>query len=96
MLNPKCRDHGSAHPDFLCPRNDAVRPISEEDQADYRQQEGEERWRARLERLAMMRGPDAPDPCEECDGKGQVQIKTEDDDYDSDGCPRCLGTGVQP
>lgn len=50
-----------------------MRRVSEDEEADYRQQEGEERWRAHLERRAMMGGPDAPDPCERCGGEGKVK-----------------------
>ena len=53
----------------------AVMDISEPDAEDYKQQEGEERWRAHLERKALMRGgPDAPDTCSRCDGTGRVYL----------------------
>ena len=82
--------------------------ISEADQEDYKQQEGEERYRAFLERRAMMGGPDAPEPCETCGGEGRVKRRVSKDmaidagfpdtegwEYE-DTCPgRCLGTGVQ-
>ena len=72
-----------------------MRPISEDDVADYRQQDAEERERARLERRGMMGGPEAPEPCERCDGEGRVepQFWTSQPYIE---CPRCLGTGVQP
>jgi hypothetical protein len=39
-----------------------------------------------LEELGIVR-------CEECKGRGQVQVYTKDDDYDADGCERCNGHG---
>lgn len=76
-----------------------MKPISEADQEDYRQQEGEERHRAFLERRAMMGGPEAPEDCEMCDGTRFAPLI----DHDAKTwrtvpveCPRCLGTGVQP
>ena len=75
--------------------------ITEADQEDYKQQEGEERHRAFLERRAMMGGPDAPDRCSHCGGNGSCMWNGADhggvncdDPYDE--CPHCLGTGVQP
>lgn len=78
--------------------------ISEDDAEDYKQQAGEERWQAFLERRAMMGGPEAPEPCEKCDGEGVRCthdqgwcLPTCDSGFSSDNeCPRCLGTGVQP
>ena len=65
--------------------------IPEADAEDYKQQEGEERYQAFLERRAIMGGPDAPEPCEDCDGKGFTN-----ETYPPSECPCCLGTGVQP
>lgn len=78
-----------------------VKRISEDDAEDYRLQDAEERYRVRLERRAMLGGPDAPEPCEECGGKGHVICS----DCAAEGmdaidcfkqCPRCLGVGIQP
>ncbi len=76
--------------------------ISEADAEDYKQQEGEERHQAFLERKAMMGGPDAPEDCEVCGGEGRVvtdgclcPAPVRDEDCYRE-CPsRCLGTGVQ-
>jgi len=65
----------------------------EDDLEEYRRQDREERAQA-LREQQRDREPPIGDPCSECDGSGQVQVKTEDDDYDSEGCPRCQGTGV--
>lgn len=86
-----------------------MRPISEDDAADYRQQDAEDRERHRLERMGQRRGPDAPEPCEDCGGEGTVlqavsmDMAIDAGDRDLCGervrvpCPgRCLGTGVQP
>jgi len=75
-----------------------MRPISEDDVADYRQQEGEEQYQAFLERRAMMGGPEAPEPCEECDGEGSFWQKEKGGGLSGSQtlCSRCLGTGVQP
>lgn len=49
----------------------------------------------------LDRGPDAPEPCETCGGKGHIPC-THDRGCCTPGecmgeeCPRCLGTGVQP
>ena len=65
--------------------------MSEDDAADYRQQAGEEAWQAFLERRATMGGPEAPEPCGECEGEGFTA-----ETFPPSECPRCLGTGVQP
>ncbi len=71
--------------------------ISEDDAADYRQQELEERERNRLIRMGQRGGPDA---AEACDAEGCVdgRITNEADGAPriTSECPRCLGTGVQP
>ncbi|KKN75257.1 hypothetical protein LCGC14_0382560 [marine sediment metagenome] len=67
--------------------------ISEADEMDYKQQEGEEKYRAFLERRAMMGGPDAPEPCETCSGQDFAVVEWP---WGCKECPRCLGTGVQP
>lgn len=68
------------------------RYVSEDEMEDYRQQDAEDRMRARLEEMGRRGGPDAPEPCEDCGGTGcrNDQCRGEDE------CPRCLGTGVQP
>ncbi len=38
----------------------------------------------------LDRGPEAPEPCEDCDGTGRVPFGLLSE------CPHCLGTGVQP
>jgi hypothetical protein len=75
--------------------------ISEDDAEDYKQQNREEKRRAFLERKAMMGGPEAPAPCEQCDGNGQIvtdgclcPAPVRDEDCYQE-CLRCLGTGVQ-
>ena len=103
-----------------------MRPISEDDQEDYKQQGGAAvnnpmHCRCNTARhdpdcyidhtlsvieadmafphRAMRGGPDAPEPCEECDGKRYVIVTTgpcPDCDFDTEPCSRCLGTGVQP
>ncbi|KKL48849.1 hypothetical protein LCGC14_2321430, partial [marine sediment metagenome] len=62
--------------------------ISEADAEDYKQQDREDKRRGFLERRGRMGGPDAPEDCERCGGKGYrgckpCQTKRE--------CPRCLG-----
>ena len=69
-----------------------VRPISEDDAADYKQQDAEERERNRLYRMGQRGGPDAAEECEDCDGARMVNST----DPQSSECRRCLGTGVQP
>ena len=74
-----------------------MRPISEADAEDYRQQDREEKRREFLERRAMMGGPEAPEPCEECGGEGShLSQATWNSPVLKHECPRCLGTGVQP
>ncbi len=75
-----------------------MRPISEDEAADYRQQTLEDRARARLERMGRRGGPDAPDPCEKCNGEGSFWQKEEGGSLSGSRtlCSRCLGTGVQP
>ncbi len=68
-----------------------ARPISEADAEDYKQQDREDKRREMLERRARMGGPDAPETCDDCDGKGFT-----DETYPLSECGRCLGTGVQP
>ena len=69
-----------------------MRHVSDDEAGDYRQQEGEEKMRRRLEALGRFRGgPDAPDPCGECDGGGFTH-----ETFPPSECSRCLGTGVQP
>ena len=72
--------------------------ISEADAEDYRQQAGEEAWQAFLERSATMGGPEAPEPCEHCWGKGRCAVLAQVGEHRAiyNECPRCLGTGVQP
>ena len=70
------------------------RPISEADQEDYRQQNREEKMRARLEEMGRRGGPDAAEACEDCEGEGYG--KSADDGFCGPECPRCQGTGVQP
>ncbi len=67
-------------------------PISEEDMAGWKRVRREERLRERLFALPR-RGPDAPDPCEECDGQGHISVIAVPPEQE---CPRCQGTGVQP
>ena len=55
------------------------------------QQDREDKQREMLERRARMGGPDAPEPCENCDGQGCF-----DGPHGYLECPRCLGTGAQP
>ena len=56
-----------------------------------------------------QRGPDAPEPCMECDGKGVVpmfvtrdmaidagDIEMQGQEIATAACQACLGTGVQP
>ena len=75
----------------------------EEIRYDGQQQDREDKRREFLERRARMGGPDAPETCDDCDGKGRVVIDAclcpalvrDEDCYRE--CPgRCLGTGVQP
>ena len=75
-----------------------VRPISEDDQADYRQQDAEERERNRLFRLGQRGGPDAAEPCGHCWGKGRCAVLAQAGKHPAvyNECSRCLGTGVQP
>ncbi|KKN00770.1 hypothetical protein LCGC14_1134570 [marine sediment metagenome] len=63
----------------------------EEIRYDGQQQDREDKRREMLERRARMGGPDAPEPCEDCDGKGFTN-----ETYPPSECPCCLGTGVQP
>ena len=51
----------------------------------------------------LDRGPEAPEPCEECGGEGEIVILREAEPtlgqvtpHSHSECPRCLGTGVQP
>jgi len=71
--------------------------VSEDDAADYRQQAGEEAWQAFLERRARMGGPEAPEPCEKCDGAGSFWQKEKGGRLSGSRtlCSRCLGTRVQ-
>ncbi len=64
----------------------------EEIRYDGQQQDREDRRREFLERRSKMGGPEAPEPCEKCDGRGFIVgiLPSEPP------CPRCLGTGVQP
>ena len=57
---------------------------------DGKQQDREDKRREFLERRSMMGGPEAPEPCEDCDGTGRVPFGLLSE------CSRCLGTGVQP
>ena len=83
--------------------------ISEDDQADYRLSDAEERERNRLFRLGQRGGPDAAEPCERCDGKGELpmfvtrdmaidagDIEMQGQEIATAACHTCLGTGVQP
>jgi len=78
--------------------------ISEADAEDYKQQDREDKRREFLERRARMGGPDAPEPCEKCDGQGEIVYSDTSlgrggyagQTISSGECPRCLGTGVQP
>ena len=70
--------------------------LSEDDEADYRQQNAEEAERSRLERIALLRGPDAAEPCEACEGSGGSDHETANGEAYWIECGRCLGTGVQP
>ncbi len=65
---------------------------SEEIRYDGQQQDREDTRREMLERRGRMGGPDAPEPCEECEGTGCRN----DQCRDNDDCPKCLGSGVQP
>ncbi len=73
----------------------------EEIRYDGQQEDREDKRREGLERRGRMGGPDAPDPCERCDGEGHIPC-THDRGCCTPGecmgeeCPRCLGTGVQP
>ena len=58
---------------------------------DGKQQDAEDKRREFLERRARMGGPEAPEPCEDCDGDGFTR-----ETYPPSECSRCLGTGVQP
>ena len=71
--------------------------MSEDDVADYRQQDAEERERSRLISMGQRRGPDAPEACERC-VKGMLWTGDgkKSNPYRKIECPRCLGTGVQP
>ena len=64
----------------------------EEIRYEGQQQDREDKRREMLERRGRMGGPDAPDDCEKCDGRGELYRL--EDRYEE--CPRCLGTGVQP
>ncbi len=67
----------------------------EADEMLYKQ-DREDKRREDLER--RMGGPDAPEPCETCGGKGHSwHIGTHERScYCGHECPRCLGSGVQP
>ena len=79
-----------------------VMSMPEEICYDGQQQDREDRMRARLEEMGRRGGPDAPDACESCDGKGRIVTEAclcpapvrDEDCYRE--CPRCLGTTVQP
>lgn len=77
-----------------------TRPISEDDAADYRRQDAEERERNRLIRMGQRGGPDAAEGCEKCGGTGRIPWWKHPNppavSFDTLSCPRCLGTGVQP
>ncbi len=66
--------------------------MGEADEMLYRQQDREDKRREFLEQRSRMGGPEAPEPCERCDGRGSVYRL--EDRYEE--CSRCLGTGVQP
>jgi hypothetical protein len=85
------------------------RYVSEDEMDEYKQQDREEKMRARLEEMGRRGGPDAPEPCERCDGKGEMpqfvtremamdagDIEMEGQEIATTQCYRCLGTGVQP
>ena len=62
---------------------------------DGKRDAAEDKRREFLEQRSRMGGPDAPEPCEECEGKG-AKLVNPPNDCDFVECPRCLGTGVQP
>ena len=82
----------------------------EEIRYDGQQQNREDKRRARLEEMARMGGPDAPEDCEKCDGIGSVYVVEKRRVFESEAsylipadaigkerdCYPCLGTGVQP
>ena len=69
----------------------------EEIRYEGQQQDREDKRRERLEEMARRGGPDAPDPCERCDGEGShLSQATWNSPVLKHECPRCLGTGVQP
>lgn len=76
-----------------------MRPISEDDAAEYRHEELMDRERHRLSRMGQRVRPAAPEECAKCKGTGFAPLI----DHDAKTwrtvpveCPRCLGTGVQP
>ena len=70
--------------------------VREDEMEDYRREDAEDKMRARLEEMGRRGGPDAPEPCEECDGKGIISRRLEHRCEVNEECSRCLGTGVQP
>jgi hypothetical protein len=74
--------------------------IGEADEMLYKQQDREDKRREFLEQRSRMGGPEVPEACETCEGKGYIPC-THDRGCCTPGecmgeeCPRCLGTGVQ-
>ncbi len=67
----------------------------EEIRYDGQQQDREDKRRARLEEMSRRGGPDAPDECEGCHGRGHIFLRDKYHAVEQE-CGRCLGTGVQP
>ena len=62
----------------------------EEIRYDGQQQQRVDKRREMLERRARMGGPEAPEPCDPCDGEGFTR-----ETYPPSECPHCLGAEVQ-
>lgn len=77
-----------------------MRHPSEDELAEYKREDREDKMRARLQRRAHPVGShslEPPDPCEECGGSGFSELAaTPWGVVGVTGCIACLGTGVQP